>query len=267
MKKPSRHIGMALKFVVFVLIFTAGINCSAQFYNKEYVARIDVKKDSEFYTFSATAENLTPTDVDLRYDFVAYKADANDNVTKSSQSNRFFLRGNGKVVLSTTTVNFNEEGKITILLVLYDHDDKPVGQDRIELMNENGFQEVDKERLFPQLKETSTGDQAAPQDGYVLNGLVVQKTLTKAGRDFYKFFYAEYYNLGIQTKKNILIEEVPGRLRNTRISVKVGDKLVWQFFSQPKRDFLKSMAKTALDRSIVYLQQLQQQDDNSITRY
>lgn len=255
-----------LKFVVFFFMLTLASSAKAQFYNKEYVARIDVKKDSEFYTFSATAENLTPSDVDLRYDFIAFKTDGEGNVTKSNHSNLFYLKANEKVVLSTTTVNYNEDGNITILLVLYNLDDKPVGQDRIELTNVNGHQEVDKQRLIP-TRVAASGDQAAPQDGFVLDGLVVQKTLTKAGRDFYKYFYSEYYNLGIKTQMNILIEEVPGRLRNTRISVKVGDKLVWQFFSQPKKSYLKSMAKTALDRCIAYLQQLQQQDDNSLTRY
>ena len=266
MKKRKRYIYKILKFVVFILIFTAGINGNAQFYNKEFVARIDVTKDSEFYTFNATAENLTPTDVDLRYDFSVFKADANDNVSKSNQDHLFFLKGNEKVLLSTTAVNFNEDGKITILLVLYDQDNKPVGQDRIELKNENGYQEVEQERLSLQRVATN-GDQAAPQDGFVLGGLVVQKTLTKAGRDFHKYFYAEYFNLGISTNKNILIEEVPGRFRNTRISVKIDDKVLWQFFSQPKKSFLQSMAKTALERCIAYLQQLQQQNDNSLTRY
>jgi hypothetical protein len=100
-----------------------------------------------------------------------------------------------------------------------------------------------------------------------LDGLVVENTLTKAGRDFYKYFYSEYYNRGIQTTKNIVIEEVPGRMRTTRISIKIDDQLLWQFFSQPKKSFLQNMAKTALDRCIAYLQQLQKQKDNSITRY
>ena len=100
-----------------------------------------------------------------------------------------------------------------------------------------------------------------------MDGLVVENTLTKAGRDFYKYFYSEYYNRGIQTKKNIVIEEVPGRMRSTRISVKIDDRVVWQFFSQPKKSFLQSMAITALDRCIAHLQQLQQQKDNTLTRY
>jgi hypothetical protein len=110
----------------------------------------------------------------------------------------------------------------------------------------------------------SSQDQAKPQDGFVLNGFVIENTITKAGRDFYKYFYAEYFNKGILTTKNIIIEEVPARSRFTRISVKVEDQLVWQFFSQPKKEFLKEMAQTALARSIIRLQQLEKQNDELI---
>jgi|GEM_PF-301422 len=249
---------------VLMLCITVGVN--AQFYNKEYVAKIYVKKESEFFTFAATAENLMPTDVNLKYDFSVYSADANNNVSRSNQTDLFFLKGNEKKVLSTVAVNYSIEDKITLVLVLYDKDDKPVGQDRIELIYENGYQTlVNDEASIPEAPVSQ--DQAAPQDGYIMDGLVVENTLTKAGRDFYKYFYSEYFNRGIQTKKNIVIEEVPGRMRSTRISVKIDDRLIWQFFSQPKKSFLQSMATTALDRCIAHLQQLQKQKDNSLTRY
>ena len=266
MKCYQAHIDKIKKYLlaVITLFITFGVN--AQFYNKEYVGKILVKKDSEFFTFAATAENLTPTDVNLKYDFSLYHTDDNNNVSRSNQANLFFLKGNERKVLSTITVNYNAKGKITLVLMLYDSDGKPVGQDRIELSSENGYQEILNNKLSPQ-EEAISQDQAAPQDGFMMNGLVVENTLTKAGRDFYKYFYSEYYNRGIQTIKNIVIEEVPGRLRSTRISVKIDDQLLWQFFSQPKKSFLQSMAKTALDRCIAYLQQLQKQNDNTLTRY
>ncbi|HBL80048.1 MAG TPA: hypothetical protein DDZ79_09060 [Aequorivita sp.] len=266
MKKSSTYIPAQKAFIALAVMLCTCAGVSGQFYNKEYEAKIYVKKESEFFTFAATAENLTPTDINLKYDFSIYSADKSNNVTRSNQTDLFFLKANEKKVLSTVAVNYSIEDKITIVLVLYDKDDKPVGQDRIELIYENGYQKlVNEEALTPQAAVSQ--DQAAPQDGYIMDGLVVENTLTKAGRDFYKYFYSEYYNRGIQTKKNIVIEEVPGRMRSTRISVKIDDRVVWQFFSQPKKSFLQSMAITALDRCIAHLQQLQQQKDNTLTRY
>lgn len=262
----GKYINLAKRAFFILFLITTGGNGYAQFYNKEYVAKIYIKQESGFYTFTGTAENLTPTDVNLQYDFSVYQTDDNNNVTRSNQVDRFFLKGNVKIVLSSVTINYNETGKITLVLILYDEDGKPVGQDRIELRPENGMQQVVKDQLSPQ-EEAASQDQAAPQDGYIMDGLVIENTLTKAGRDFYKYFYSEYYNRGIRTKKNIVIEEVPGRMRTTRISVKIDDQLMWQFFSQPKKTFLKEMANTALNRCISYLQQLQQQQDGHITRY
>ena len=260
------HIGKIKKYFIAVITLFITIGVNAQFYNKEYVSKILIKKDSEFFTFTATAENLTPTDVNLRYDFILYLKDANNNISKSNQTNLFFLKGNEKRVLSKINVNYNDQGNITLVLVLYDSDDKPVGQDRIELSADKGYQEIISDKLSPQ-EEAANADQAAPQDGIIMDGLVVENTLTKAGRDFYKYFYSEYYNRGLKTKKNIVIEEVPGRMRSTKISVKIDDQLLWQFFSQPKKSFLQNMASTALDRCIAYLQQLQKQNDNTLTRY
>lgn len=256
---------MSKNHLPLMIMLLGSMYINAQFYNKEYSAKILVKEDSEFLTFTATVENITPTDVNLKYDFSVYKADSNNNVSRSNQSNLFFLKGNEKKVLSTVTVNHNDEGKITLLLVLYDLDGKPVGQSRIELNSENGYQQVVKDSL-PPTEDATSKDQARPQDGFKKDGLVVENTMTKAGRDFYKYFYSEYYNRGIQTKNNIVIEEVPGKMRSTRISVKIDDQVLWQFFSQPKKSFLQNMANIALDRCIVYLQELQKQD-NTITRY
>ncbi len=266
MKKFQIHIFETLKYFVSLLMLCISFNLSAQFYNKEFAAKIYVKQDSEFFTFTATAENLTPTDVNLRYDFSVFKKDDNNNTSKNNQSNRFFLKGNEKKILSTVTINYNEDGKIILLLVLYDINDKPVGEDRIELEPKNGYQMVVNDKATRQELYVNK-DESSPQDGVILGGLVLEKTLTKAGRDFYKYFYSDYYNRQVKTKKNIIIEEVPGKFRNTRISVKIDDKLLWQFFSQPKKSFLQTMARTSLDRCISYLQKLEKQKDDTLTRY
>ncbi|WP_155807145.1 hypothetical protein [Gillisia marina] len=58
------------KKLVFVLVFVFySITGFSQFYNKEVVADIKVEDKGEFLTFSATAENITATDYNLRYEF------------------------------------------------------------------------------------------------------------------------------------------------------------------------------------------------------
>lgn len=249
-------------FCFFILSLFSSIDVVAQFYNKEVKATIKVEKSSEFYTFNAISENLTPSDYNLRYEFMVFKKDDNNNTSKSSQGNRFFLKANEKQVLSSVTVNYNDTGKIIIALLIYDKDDKPIGQDRIELA-EGGKSEIDTDK---KKIEAVTNDQAPAQDGYVKKGFVYKKTISKPGSDFYRLFYSKYYNLGVTTPYDILITESFARGRTTKIEVLVENQLVWQFFSQPRKKFLEEMAKTAFERAIARLRVLQKQD-KQLTQY
>jgi len=245
---------------IFFLFF-GNEQANAQFFNKEIKGEILVKRNSEFFTFGAAATNITPSDYNLRYEFSVFKTDENDNTSKSSQGDLFFLKGNEKRVLSTVTVNYNVDGKIIILLLIYDSDDKPVGKDRL-VLEEGGKSIVDLNRNKP--KEPESNDIAAADDGFEIDGLVLQKTLTKSGRDFYRYYYNEYYNRQIQSSNTVLIKEVPGRRRNTLITVEVGGQLVWQFFAQPRKEFLINMANVALRQTLGHLNRLKQQNEEFI---
>jgi hypothetical protein len=254
-----RKTNIVKMFIVSGALLLSG-SCFSQFYNKEIVAKIKVEDRGEFLNFSATAENVTPAGHNLRYDFTLFKKDGAGNVTKSNQGNRFYLEPNQKVILSSTQVNRSDEGGIILLLMIYDQDDKPVGKDRLEFkITEESIQEIkEQEKQVIALPK----DQAKPQDGVIINGLVIENTITKAGRDFYRYFYSEYYNREIVSPQNIEIEEVPGRGRMTRISVNVGDQLVMRFFAQPKKEYLKQMANVTLARVLAQIQRLEQQANN-----
>lgn len=248
----------AIFLIVFLLIAS---QASAQFYNVDIIAKIKIDKNSEFLSFTATAENTTPSDYSLRYDFMFFKKDEKDSIIKTNQEERFFLKANEKKLLSTLTINNSVEERTILVLLIFDKDDNPIGQDRI-VLGEGG--KTDISEMVDEAPKRVSLDQAAPQDGFVIEGFIIENTITKAGRDFFRMFSLDHYNKRIKSTKNIIVEEAPGRGRNTRISVKVEDRLVWQFFAQPKKDFLKEMAETALNRCIRYLQQLEQQEDNFI---
>ena len=74
-------------------------------------------------------------------------------------------------------------------------------------------------------------------------------------------FYSDYYNRQIHSPKNIVIKEVPGRRRNTLITVEVDGTLVWQFFAQPRKEFLSNMVGVSLQRVLSYLNRLEQQNE------
>lgn len=246
--------------VLILLLLFFSTQLSAQFFNKEVAAIIKVDKTSEFYEFTAIAENKTPSDVSLRYEFMVFKSDENNNTAKSSQGDRFVLGASEQKLLSSLTINYSVEGKIILVLLIYDQDDNPIGKDRIEL-SEGGKTDLGLATPPPQ---PPSQDQAAPQDGVYATGLIIENTITKVGRDFYRMYSQDYLNRGIKTNKNILIEEMPGRGRNTRITVKLDGQLIWQFFAQPTKKFLVQMQEVAMARTIRQLQNLEQQQNNFI---
>lgn len=260
-------------FLTLLVFFTFKLSAQ-KLYNKDVKAKIKIDKTSEFVTFTAIAENLTISDYSLRYEFMLFKVDGNNNSSKSSQGNRFYLKASEKKILSSVTINNSEETKTTLLLLIYPLESSgdtqgAIGKDRIVITSDGEGTvniELDNEKNKKGSKTLDKDQDSSVKDGLFFEGLIIQKTLTKAGRDFYRYFYSDYYNRQISTAKDILIEEVPGQRRSTRISVKVDGKLVWQFFANPKKEFLKEMASTALDRSIYYLQQLQKQKQ-SLIRY
>lgn len=245
------------KFIICVICVSVFSTTVAQnvIYNKEIKAQIKIDKTSEFTTFAATSENLTYSGRNLRYEFMMFEADSSNNVNKQVQVNKFFLENYEKKILSSVTINNQIDGKVTLLLLVYPDDEGleetqgAIGKCRLVITsNKNGQLNIE-------------GD---VEKEIFLQGLVIQKTLTKAGRDFHRYFYAEYFNKQVRTGKHIVIKEIPGQRRSTRITVEVDGKLVWQFFARPKKDYLLQMASIALDRSIRYLQQLQQRQDTQI---
>ena len=252
---PNKKIFLLLTFIIINSLTTY-----SQFFNKEIQAKILIEKNSEFYTFHAAARNKTSTDINLKYDYSFFRTDKDGNVKKSNQTDLFFLKGDEKKILSTLTVNYNVEDKIILLLLIYDKDNKPIGKDRI-VLEQGGKTVINLNRDTP---KTTSQDEAVAQDGYTIDGLVLQKTLTKSGRDFFRMFYSEYYNRQIRSPKNILIKEVPGRRRNTLITVEVDGKLVWQFFAQPRKEFLSNMVRISLQRVLSFLNRLEQQNEQFI---
>ena len=249
--------------IIYILIFLSSLKLQAQFFNKEVAASVRIERNSEFLRFIALSENKTASEQSLEYDFLIFKTQDDGSIVKDNDRQRFVLKPYEKKILQTLVLGNAVTNKTVVVLLIYDKDGKPIGKDRIEL-EQGSLSDISELINKYDDAQSINEDQAKPQDGFILNGLVIQKTITKSGRDFYKYFYALYFNKEIKSPKNIKIEEVPGRSRSTRITVKLDDQLIWQFFAQPQRKYLEQQANVAISRAIQQLQILEQQKDQRI---
>ena len=96
------------------------------------------------------------------------------------------------------------------------------------------------------------------EDRIEIEGIVVDATQTKIGRDFYDLFYQIWNPPATLPKLTITISETPLPSLGTRVTVKVQDNIVFQRFLQARYDVIEQNAEYAVDRATRYLQVYEQ---------
>ncbi len=86
-----------------------------------------------------------------------------------------------------------------------------------------------------------------------IDGLVIDNTKTKSGRDFYNHFYSNWEAPANAKNFSIYISEKPYRLSTTMIEIKLNETLVFQSFLQPRISFIEEVAEYAVKRTKIYL--------------
>lgn len=199
------------------------------------------------------ATNKTEGNYSLRYELSVITSNPeSNNTSKNAQSGRFTLKPFETKNLSQTTVSINPVTRTIVLLLIYNEDDELMGTAR--KVYDSNEQELAEESMSYQKKN----------EGIRLVGMVTERTKTKPGKDFYDFFYQKYSASPNQGDKIIHIDEMISFGRTTRILVKVEDRTVFQFFAQPKVDFLKQKADEALREVNRYFEYLKNRNETQI---
>ena len=87
-----------------------------------------------------------------------------------------------------------------------------------------------------------------------IDGLLVDNTKTKIGRDFYDQFYSTWEAPMGAKNYTITIQEKPFRLTSTLILVMINDNVVYQSVLQPRQDIIERLSKEAIAYTYNYLE-------------
>lgn len=87
---------------------------------------------------------------------------------------------------------------------------------------------------------------AADPDFLEIDGLVIDRVITKPGRDFYELFYRDWDAPFGAQNYTLLIEETPFRGRQTIIKVSLDNQLIYQQILQTRYDVLEEMVANAV---------------------
>nr|WKN34042.1 curli production assembly/transport protein CsgE [Tunicatimonas sp. TK19036] len=114
--------------------------------------------------------------------------------------------------------------------------------------------------VFAQIDQAS-----ANEAGLEMNGLVIDETITKIGRDFYDLFYTHWDAPNSQVDYTLFIKEQPQPGRGTRISVLLNETELMSQMIQPRQELLLAVASQAVQLAqyqIYHYEQMTQQLEN-----
>lgn len=86
-----------------------------------------------------------------------------------------------------------------------------------------------------------------------IDGLLVDDSKTKTGKDFYDLFYNGWKAPANARNYTITISEKPFRLNITQIVVLINDNPVYQAVLQPRQEIVESLSEEAISTTQEYL--------------
>lgn len=96
-------------------------------------------------------------------------------------------------------------------------------------------------------------DSVITEDDLDIEGMVIDETVSKLGRDFYDLFYSKWESPEGAKNFTITIMEKPGPFSGTQVSIRVNDLDVYQNYLQPKYDLIDELAAQAVQDCASYL--------------
>ena len=94
--------------------------------------------------------------------------------------------------------------------------------------------------------------------GLLIDGLVIDETRTKIGRDFYDVFFSNWDAPEGANNFMLTIRELPGRANSSFVSIEVNDQEILELPLQPRYDIIEETALYAVGRCYEYLRNYEQ---------
>lgn len=143
------------KTMVLIVVFFYAINAYSQSYNTQVEAKLIVTQDNDIINIKGVAINKMQLSKSISYKLSVFKTDKNQNKSKNEQSGQLDLNADQQKDLSTTSINFDQETKVIILLLIFDSTDNIIGMDRI-VYNDNEDNNLSiKKDIAEKIKDTS----------------------------------------------------------------------------------------------------------------
>lgn len=215
------------------ILFIIGLLTIQQLSAQKHTAHtVTSKIESELIegqlTLKATATNNSQSHAELNYLFVSIKKGGSGNLSNNKQSGKFTIKPDETKMLSEINVNIQKNDALKVFLYIKDEQtDTLISKDSLEINSKNfadKIRDVNENKIFE------------------LQGLAIDQTKTKTGKDFYDIFYLVYSKIPEKMSSPVTVSELPTMGRGSQISVQVDDKTLYSFIANPNEDYLAEQA-------------------------
>lgn len=221
-----------MTFRSFILIFLfLCFSVQAQSFD-EIKARIEHSIQENQIQITGIAVNQSFTHHELNYLLIVIKkGGVTNNLSNNKQGGRFAIGPSETKGLSQININLDQGDAIKAYLYIRDEQDRNlVSKDSLEI-NQSQFNPVQQETRIRRSSE--------------LSGLAIDETKSKVGKDFYDIFYMEFNRLPDNTSA-VTIEEQPARGSSGQVNIKIDDRIIYGFMTNPSDEFLREQVGIAL---------------------
>lgn len=210
----------------------------AQKKDKMIETNIEILQTENDITFQPTIQNHSSLFFEYNYLLLVKKTDENSNISVNKQSGKFTLEPGEIKKLSSSKANQSPNQSIKAILYIRDeNENKLISKDSVEIKGST-LQKVEETSLF-------------------MEGLVVDESKTKFGKEFYDQFYSIYQQYPKKHKFIILISELPFRGQTSIIQVKIDQETIYEFYTNPNEEYTIQQVSVALRNIEKYAENLQ----------
>ncbi|MDD4968613.1 MAG: CsgE family curli-type amyloid fiber assembly protein [Paludibacter sp.] len=155
------------------------------------------------------------------------------------------------IATNTTDAGRAANRRVDIYIVLSDLSKNSTGSLRIPK------ESLNRKHLPSNVKKLMDQVIQKPNSSYdveiEIDGILVDDTKTKAGKEFYDQFYNNWEAPEAARNYSITISEKPFRLTTTMIVISINDDIVYQDILQPRQDLIESQKDDAISTTQNYL--------------
>lgn len=188
--------------------------------------KIEVKETENDISIEPGIHNTGPFFYEYNYLLLVKKTDKRKNISINKQDGRFTLEPNEYKTLSTVKLAQLKNENIDVYLYIRDeNENKLIKKDSIAIIKTTGL--VDESSLM-------------------MEGLVVDETKTRMGKDFYDQFFSSYNQMPRKHKFIVTISEMPYRGQSSIIQLRADQDLLMEFFANPDDEYNKQQVAIAL---------------------